>query len=137
MPLRALDSPPPRVLDLADDSLLAWGTRVSEALEACALIDRESRVTALSAACASLLGLDPVASLGQLTTELLSLVDFTAEAAPVTDPELLSPTQRVLRTGCLARGLVRLRQEGNLQTYDVVAVPLVGGAGALAFVTAL
>jgi hypothetical protein len=47
------------------------------------------------------------------------------------------PPLRALATGGLARGLLRLRSAAGLVTYDVVAVPLAGQAGALAFFLAV
>ena len=64
-------------------------------------------------------------------------VDFTSGAMPDLELERSVPPLRALATGGLARGLLRLRSSAGLVTYDVVAVPLSGQSGALAFFLAV
>jgi hypothetical protein len=127
----------PRLLhldDAADVGLAAWAARVREAVEPCLLIDAQQRVVAMSASCGELLHRDADRTAGALLLDLLTPVDFSAAALALSDAELQVPPIRALRSGGLARGLVRLRNEGGtLSTYDVVGVPLGDGAGALAF----
>jgi hypothetical protein len=136
MPLLRLG--PPRLLQLdASVALAQWALRVRDAPEACLLLDPQARVGAMSPCGGELLGLDPLTAVGSLLRDLLPWVDFTTSGLPLPDPEAHSPALRALRTGSLTRGLVRLRQRGALRTYDVVGIPLSGGAGALAFFTAV
>ena len=136
---RPADKPPrpvPRRLDLdqrAEEGITAWISRVREALEAVLLVDHEGRLAAMSAGCGELLGLVPAKTVGALLLDLLTLVDFTEAAVPLPDPELQAPPLRVLRNGTMARGLVRIRRDLHLSSYDVVGIPLAGGVGALAF----
>lgn len=127
----------PRLLHLDDPTdagLAAWAGRVRESAESCLLVDEDGRVVAMSRGCGGLLGADPARSAGSLLLDLLHLVDFSATALPLADPSHQVPPLRVLRSGGLARALVRVRRaEGVLSTYDVVAVSLAGRAGALAF----
>lgn len=129
----------PRLLHLdepSDGGLAAWVTRVRESCESCLAVDSGGRVVSMSPACGRLLGVDPVRTIGVLLVDLVVLVDFTAVGLPLPDPAAQAPPLRALRSGALARGLLRLRlAEGSLRTYDVVGVPLAGGVGALAFLT--
>ncbi|MCU1673575.1 MAG: hypothetical protein JWN77_1688 [Frankiales bacterium] len=137
LPLHRLADPAPappllRMLHL-DQAGGDWATAVRSSAECCLLLDRDARVSAASAAAATELGLDARA-LGALFCDLISAVDFTSGAAPDREQERTLPPLRALATGGLARGLVRLRTvEDDLQTFDVVAVPLARQAGVLAF----
>lgn len=144
MSLRRLENPVdrpvvPRLLNLEpplDAGLAAWAVQVRSASEACLLVDDQGRVAAMSIGCGLLLDAEPVRTVGSVLLDLIALVDFSAAAVPLHDPELQLPPLRALRSGGMARGLVRRRRShGGLATYDVVGVPLAGGAGALAFLT--
>jgi hypothetical protein len=90
----------------------------------------------MSETCGALLGLNPSESVGALLMDLILLVDFSATGVPLVEPALQAPPLRALKSDGMARGLMRIRQEGVLlRTYDVVGVPLAGGVGALAFIT--
>lgn len=132
LPLLALPRPPG---DTAlSGSLAEWARRITEAQETCVLLDARGRVVALSTGCALALNLDPVLALGKALRDLVVLVDFSATGLPVDDPEVQLPPLKALRSATMARGLVRLRLAREvLTTYDVVGVPLAGGAGALGF----
>ena len=120
--------------DRLDVSAAAWAERVTQAQESCLQLDDRGRVVAISSGCAMALNLDATAAIGRALRDLVVLVDFTATGVPVDDPELQLPPLKALRSGSLARGLVRLRLGREvLTTYDVVGVPLAGGVGALGF----
>jgi hypothetical protein len=136
LPLHKLPDPaaPPilRMLDL-DEAGGDWATAVRSSGECCLLLDSYSRVVAASPPALASLGLSP-SSLGARFRDLIAAVDFTSGAAPDLEQERTLPPLRALATGGLARGLVRVRTpEDDLVTYDVVAVPLAGQSGALAF----
>lgn len=129
----------PRLLHLdgpANSGFTSWVGRVREAAEDCLLVDAAGRVAAMSIGCGLMLNVDPAGTVGVLLLDLVVMVDFSAMGVPIQDPELQAPPLRVLKSGGMARGLVRLRRpSGVLMTYDVVAVPLAGRVGALAFLT--
>lgn len=120
--------------DALTGSVLEWAQRVTQAQETCLLLNDRGRVVALSTGCALSLNLDAQTALGKPLLDLVALVDFSATGVPVDDADVQLPPLKALRNNSLARGLVRLRLgRGVLVTYDVVGVPLAGGAGALAF----
>lgn len=123
--------------DPKQEGLKAWTTRVREAEEAVLVLDTRGRVFGMSASCAGLLRVDPGQVFGALLVDIVTLVDFTAAALPLTEPGRQVPPLRALSTGALARGLVRFTRNGRTSTHDVVGVPLAKGAGALAFFTAV
>ena len=143
LPLRRLDEPPAtlpppvsRTLDLdahAIGPISVWRTAVQASAEACLLLDREARVVAASPAAGVVLGTTSASAVGARLVDLVTAVDFTSGAAPDTELERSVPPLRALATGGLARGLLRLRSGAELVTYDVVAVPLSGRSGVLAF----
>lgn len=139
LPLRALEPEPEpepvsRTLHLDGSPLLDdWAARVRDAAEAMLLIDAAGRLVALSTAAGDLLGLDPAAAAGALLLDLVEVVDFTAAAVPVPDPDIQLPPLRAVLTGRLNRGLVRLRSGAAARSYDVVGIPLAESAGAVAF----
>ena len=120
--------------DVLQGSVSAWSQRVEEAQETCLVLDSRGRVVAVSRGCALSLNLDPATALGKPLLDLVVLVDFSQTGVPVEDPDQQLPPLKALRSGSLARGLVRLRlARGVLATYDVVGVPLAAGQGALGF----
>ena len=122
---------PSQRLDL-DTTAAGWVGAVRAAAERCLLLDGEGRVSAASPTMVSVVG--GATALGVRFADLVRLVDFTSGAAPQIEPERAMPPLRALTTGGLARGLMRLRvADGSLVTYDVVAVPLQGQRGVLAF----
>jgi hypothetical protein len=141
LPLRKLEpeaAPVPRTLHLDPAPVLEdWTTRVREAAEAMLLLDASGRLVALSGTAGALLGLDPAASTGAMLLDLVEVVDFTAGAVPVADPEVQLAPLRALVTGHLHRGLVRLRTARSQRSFDVVGIPLADAAGAVAFVAPL
>ena len=139
LPLRRLapepePEPVARTLHLDGSPVVeAWAPRVREAAEAMLLVDASGRLIALSAAAGRLLGLDPTAATGAMLLDLVQVVDFTAAAVPVPDPDVQLPPLRALATGRLNRGLVRLQSGHVVRSYDVVGVPLSEAAGAVGF----
>jgi len=114
-----------------------WHAAVQASEEACVLLDEDARVVAASSSVGAVLGTTAAAAVGAKFVDLVTAVDFTSGAAPDLELERSVPPLRALSTGGLARGLLRLRSAAGLVTYDVVAVPLVGQAGALAFFLAV
>jgi PAS domain-containing protein len=145
LPLRQLDETAAspalrRKLDLdahGAGPLGVWHTAVQASEEACLLLDRDARVVAASAAVGAVLGTTAASAVGAKFVDLVTAVDFTSGAAPDLELERSMPPLRALATGGLARGLLRLRSAAGLVTYDVVAVPLSGQSGALAFFLAV
>lgn len=145
LPLRALTpdpdpgpAPVARTLHLDGSPLLdAWTARVREAAEAMLLVDAGGRLVAMSPAAGEVLGLDPGTAVGAMLLDLVEVVDFTAAAVPVPDPDIQLPPLRAVVTGRLNRGLVRLRSGPVLRSYDVVGIPLASSAGAVAFLAAV
>ena len=145
LPLRQLDDAAAtpafrRKLDLdahGAGPLGVWHAAVQASEEACLLLDRDARVVAASAAVGTVLGTTAASAVGAKFVDLVTAVDFTSGAAPDVELERSMPPLRALATGGLARGLLRLRSSAGLVTYDVVAVPLSGQSGALAFFLAV
>lgn len=139
--LRAPVAPPSPWRTLRMDTMAGaarWAGTVRASNECCLLLDAEGRVVALSPWAATLLDLHPGTATGALLSDLLSFVDFSLAALSTPETAVDTPPLRALRTGGLARGLVRRRRaNGELTTYDVIAVALDGRAGALAFVVEL
>ena len=143
LPLRRLEPVPeqppvPRTLHLDGTPLLDdWATRVRAAAEAMLLVDAGGRRLAVSDSCAVLRGLDGDAAAGAMLLDVVEVVDFTAAAVPVPDPDLQLAPLRALVTGRLGRSLVRLRTGTSTRSYDVVGIPLSDGAGAVGFLAAV
>lgn len=145
LPLRRLDEPAPaaavrRTLDLdahGSGPIGVWHAAVQASTEACLLLDRDARVVAASPSVGAVLGTTSASAVGARFADLVTAVDFTSGAAPDSELERSMPPLRALATGGLARGLLRLRSVTGLVTYDVVAVPLTGQSGALAFFLAV
>ena len=143
-PAKAREAEPlrtPRTLDLdvaiGTGPVATWLPAVRASAEACLLLDAEGRVSAASTGAGAVLG-GTTAAIGTKFSDLVKAVDFTSGAAPELEPERSMPPLRALATGGLARGLMRLRvADGSLVTYDVVAVPLDGQRGVLAFFVAV
>ncbi|GAC1439441.1 MAG: hypothetical protein NVSMB55_00900 [Mycobacteriales bacterium] len=143
LPLRKLEppaAPVSRTLDLdahGSGPIGLWHAAVTASAEPCLLLDREARVVAASAAVGAVLGTSAASAAGARFVDLVTAVDFTSGAAPDAELDRSVPPLRALATGGLARGLLRLRSAAGLVTYDVVAVPLTGQCGALAFFLAV
>jgi PAS domain-containing protein len=104
-----------------------WYTVVSTAEEPCLLLDAGGLVCAVSGAFLALFGLDSAADvLGRgLLDDLLDLVDFSARSSRLGTAELERiPPLQSLRSGGLARGLLRVRVHGRVHTIDAVTTPV-------------
>ncbi len=113
------------------DSADRWRATVSAALEPCLVIDIDGVITAVSDSCSELLGLgDPDEAIGHDLGKSLNLIDFTAGASVLEDPEADKiPPLMAVRSERLARGLMRvLPQPGDAPlTVDAIATPLLDG----------
>jgi hypothetical protein len=125
-------------------SVERWTSTVMAAAEPCLIINTEGAIAALSPACSELLGLgNPVEAIGQHLTAAISLIDFTANAGTLEDPEADKiPPLLAVRSGRLARGLMRVVPEPGAAplTVDAISTPLLDGErvlGALTFFSAV
>ena len=117
-----------------------WAATVAAAAEPCLIIGVEGAILALSPSCGELLGLGkPVEAIGQQLSGALRLIDFTASAGALEEPEAGNiPPLMALRSKQLARGLMRVVPgpgEAPL-TVDAITTPLLAGdgvAGSLTF----
>jgi PAS domain-containing protein len=100
-----------------------WYAAVAAAEDPCLLLDANGLVGAVSAPFLTLFGLESAAEvLGRgLLDDLLELVDFSAGSSRLAAAELERiPPLLSLRSGGLARGLLRARVEGRVRTVDAV-----------------
>jgi len=125
-------------------SVERWTSTVMAAAEPCLIVNTEGAIVALSPTCSELLGLGkPVDAIGQPLAAAISLIDFTANASVLEDPEADKiPPRLALRSGRLARGLMRVvPQPGRAPvTIDAISTPLLDGdqvVGALTFFSAV
>ena len=113
--------------------LECWLNAVGEAEEPCLLLDGDGVVLGASPSCHAVLGL-PLhrgVLVGRgLLEGVLELVDFSAARNRLRPDEIERiPPLFALSTGALARGLMRIRSNGNTWTLDAIATPLrVSGA---------
>jgi hypothetical protein len=120
-------------------SVALWTPTVAAAAEPCLLIDAQMLIVAVSEECCRLLRLGtPDDATGRsLTDGVLRLVDFT-QARTEAEIEKIPP-RLALKSGRLARGLLRIVAEGGTDevvTVDAIATPLLDGgsvAGSLTF----
>jgi hypothetical protein len=123
-------------------SVALWTPTVAAAAEPCLLIDAQMLIVAVSEECCRLLRLGtPDDATGRsLTDGVLRLVDFTQARSELTEAEIEKiPPRLALKSGRLARGLLRIVAEGGTDevvTVDAIATPLLDGgsvAGSLTF----
>jgi len=137
----ATDPVPTRPTLRAVDRLVGWADVVTTADEPCLMLDAEGVVTAVSPSCLVLLGVGAAAGLvGRgLLDDVVELVDFTASRGRLLDSELdRIPPLLALRSGGLARGLMRVQVVDSVRTIDAVSTPLRAGStllGSLTFFT--
>lgn len=122
------ETPPPlRVVHLDRVEPTDWYAVVASAAEPCLLLDVHGLVGAVSASFVRLFGLgsaEQVVGRG-LLEDLLDLVDFSPLAGRLGAAELQRiPPLQSLRSGGLARGLIRVRVGGVVRTVDAVTVPV-------------
>lgn len=131
----------PRPTLRAVDRLVGWADVVTTADEPCLALDPDGVVTAVSPSCLVLLGVGAAADLvGRgLLDDVVELVDFTASQGRLLDCELdRIPPLLALRSGGLARGLMRVQVADAVRTLDAVSTPLRAGdrvLGSLTFFT--
>ena len=117
-----------------------WTSTVATAVEPCLVIDGAATILAVSPSCSELLALGtPANAVGQsLVGGALRLIDFTAGAAELDDPETEKiPPLLAIRSQRLARGLMRVQTggpDGNL-TVDAIATPLLAADQVVASLT--
>ncbi|MFC7529069.1 hypothetical protein [Actinoplanes sp. GCM10030250] len=122
-------------------SVERWASTVAIADEPCLIVDVTGSILAVSPTCSELLGLGkPAEALGQRLSTALQLVDFTAAAGRLEEPEAEKiPPLLALRSERLARGLMRVVPHGEAPlTLDAVSTPLLAGdrvAGSLTFLS--
>jgi PAS domain-containing protein len=133
--------PPPalRVVQRAPERPTDWYAVVAAASEPCLLLDSDGLIGAVSAPFLRLFGFAAAEdALGRgLLDDLLDFVDFSAGPSRLETAELerLPPLQS-LRSGGLARGLLRVRVGGGVSTIDAVTTPIRAGgqvSGSLTF----
>ncbi|BBH65369.1 hypothetical protein ACTI_20540 [Actinoplanes sp. OR16] len=120
-------------------SVERWTSTVTTADEPCLVVDNNGLILAVSPSGSELLGLGkPAEALGQRLSSALRLIDFTAGAGQLEDPEAEKiPPLLAVRSESLARGLMRVAGEPPL-TVDAIATPLRSGervAGSLTFLS--
>ncbi|MBB2944717.1 PAS domain-containing protein [Actinoplanes lutulentus] len=120
-------------------SVERWSAAVAIAEEPCLVIDNSGLILAVSPSCSELLGLGkPAEALGQRLNSALQLIDFTAGAGRLEEPEADKiPPLLAVSSERLARGLLRVAGDPPL-TVDAVSTPLLAGdrvAGSLTFLS--
>lgn len=113
------------------DPMKRWADAVADAVEPCVVIDVDGNVVAMSPSCQRMFGLIE-APVGQpLHGGAMHLVDFSGEGGALTDNEVNKiPPLLSLRSGRLARGLIRATCANVACTLDAVATPI-GESGAV------
>ncbi|MEU4691976.1 hypothetical protein [Actinoplanes sp. NPDC023714] len=120
-------------------SVERWTSTVAGAEEPCLVVDNNGLILAVSPSGSELLGLGkPAEAIGRRLGEALQLIDFTASAGQLDEPEADKiPPLLAVRSESLARGLLRVAGEPPL-TVDAIATPLRSGdrvAGSLTFLS--
>ena len=123
-------------------NLERWASTVVAAAEPCLIIDAGGVIVAVSPACTELLGLgSPAGAIGRQLSGALRLIDFTAGAGALEEPEAEKiPPLLAVRSESLARGLMRVvpGPDETPLTLDAIATPLLDGdrvAGSLTFLS--
>ncbi|BCY15567.1 PAS domain-containing protein [Actinoplanes sp. L3-i22] len=119
-----------------------WAGTVAVADEPCLIVDETGAIVAVSPSGSELLGLGkPSDAIGKRLTAALQLIDFTAGAGPLEDPEAEKiPPLLAVRSARLTRGLLRVLPDAEKAplTVDAVSTPLLTGdrvAGSLTFLS--
>jgi PAS domain-containing protein len=136
-------TPALRVVRHAPERATDWYEVVAAAAEPCLLVDSDGLIGAVSAAFLRLFGFSAAEDvLGRgLLDDLVDFVDFSAGPSRLETAELERiPPLQSLRSGGLARGLLRVRVGGKVRTVDAVTTPVrVDGqvSGSLTFFAAV
>jgi PAS domain-containing protein len=119
-------TPALRVVHSAPEQVTDWHEVVAGAAEPCLLLDGNGLIGAVSAAFLRLYGFrTPEEVLGRGLLDLLVFVDFSAGSSRLDTAELERiPPLQSLRSGGLARGLLRTRVHGVVRTVDAVTTPV-------------
>lgn len=121
-----------------DGSLDRWAFVVSGAEEPCLLIDAHGIVVAASPGCGALFAFRAGDAVGrQLVDGVLRLLDFNAISGDLPEWEADKiPPMLAIRSGVLARGLVRVCTDDVAETVDAISTPIRQGGeivGSLTF----
>jgi PAS domain-containing protein len=123
----------------AESNVERWAATVLAATEPCLIINTEGKIAALSPSCSELLGLDkPTEAIGQKLIGAILLIDFTANAGALEEPEAGNvPPLLAVRSKRLARGLMRVVPEPGKPpvTVDAITTPLLDGDKVLGSLT--
>ncbi|KUL34447.1 hypothetical protein [Actinoplanes awajinensis] len=119
-----------------------WASTVAVADEACLIVDAGGAIVAVSPSCSELLGLGKSGdALGKRLTTTVQLIDFTAGAGRLEDPEAdMIPPLLAVRSERLARGVMRVVPDAGKPplTIDAISTPLMAGdrvAGSMTFLS--
>jgi PAS domain-containing protein len=113
------------------DPMKRWADAVVDAVEPCVVIDAAGQVVAMSPSCQRMFGLAEPPVGQPLHGGVLHLVDFSDERGALTDNEVGKiPPLLSLRSGRLARGLIRATCADTACTLDAIATPI-GEQGAV------
>jgi len=119
--------PSGRPLGGVRDPLHSWIGPVRASQQPCLALNRDGQIAACSLAAVAVLGLaDPLSVVGRdLLGAMASPIGFTGGGDKLSDWELGQiPPLRSLRTGRLARSVLRIRGAHTIRTLDAVATPL-------------
>jgi PAS domain-containing protein len=123
-------------------NLERWASTVAAAAEPCLIIGADGGIVAVSPAASDLLGLgSPADAVGRQLSAALRLIDFTAGACALDEPEADKiPPLLAVRSERLARGLMRVVHgpDATPLTLDAIATPVLDDervAGSLTFLS--
>jgi PAS domain-containing protein len=123
----------------SESNVERWASTVLVATEPCLIINTEGQIAAISPAGSDLLGLDkPAEAIGRKLADAIVLVDFTANAGALEEPEAGNiPPLLAVRSERLARGLMRVLPGADQPplTVDAIATPLLDGERVLGSLT--
>jgi hypothetical protein len=110
----------------ADTALDRWAFVVARAEEPCVVISHNGVVVAASAASADVFSVRPSDAVGRLLVDgVLQLFDFNTVSGELPEWEVDKiPPLLAIRSGVLARGLLRVSTNGVPQTVDAISTPL-------------
>ncbi len=111
-------APPP-------DPLGHWVRAVAGAIEPCLVVDKRAVIIAMSDMCVALLGLTHSPVGASLREGPFKLIDFSAGGDKLSEHEVekVAPILAI-KSGRLARGLIRVRCDSSVVTLDAIATPI-------------
>ncbi len=113
------------------DPFACWVAAVANAVEPSLVIDQNETVVAMSPSCVTMLGLPAAPIGGSLRDGAVRLIDFSSPGGALTAAEVDKiPPLLSLKSGRLARGLIRVECAGSVYTLDAIATPI-GEQGAV------